>query len=152
MKYRSDSPQATAAWAEKMASALQGDELILLCGELGAGKTLFCKGLAQGMDLDADEVVSPTFTLMNCFDGPRHTLYHLDLYRIGKEPGGLTYVPEIDDQLGHGVIVVEWAEFLSPEYWRMEQVLGIDLEVLDNQDRLIRLRGSRASRFVQFLS
>lgn len=147
MEFKSDSPAQTLSWAVKIGDRLQGDELIFLIGVLGAGKTLFCKGLAEGMGIDPDEVVSPTFTLMNCFEGDTHTLHHLDLYRIGSQPGSIGFCPEIDDQLGYGVIVVEWAEYLASAYWSLEQLLVIELEVLDENTRRIRLSGPRCVLF-----
>lgn len=143
MEFRSESPVETLAWAEKLASVLQGDELFFLTGMMGAGKTLFCKGLARGMGIDSDEVVSPTFTLLNCYEGDRNHLYHLDLYRLGNQPGEIGFCPEIDDQLGHGVIVVEWAEYLSPSYWNLEQVVEVRFEIIGDQARRIVLNGFR---------
>jgi len=148
VEFRSDSADQTLAWARALAPGLKGDEVFFLTGELGAGKTLFCKGLAEGMGIDPDEVVSPTFTLQNCFEGPSHYLYHLDLYRIGNGPGTIKYYPEIDDQLGHGVIVVEWAEYLDPSYWALEQLVLVKLDIIGEHSRLISLSGPRSTDFI----
>ena len=141
VEFRSESPADTLSWTQDLASRLLGNELFFLTGSMGAGKTLFCKGLAGGMGIDADEVVSPTFTLLNCYRGERFRLYHLDLYRLGDRPGGIGFCPEIDDQLGLGVMVVEWAEYLSPAYWKLEQVIEVGFQVIGDQSRRIVLRG-----------
>lgn len=84
--------------------------MVLLTGDLGAGKTAFVKGLAEGLGIDPLEVSSPTFTLIQEYRGGRLTLYHIDLYRLSA--------PEVDD-LGlddliseGGVVAVEW-----PDRW-----------------------------------
>ncbi len=147
MEFKSESPAETQAWAADLARRLRGDELFFLIGDLGAGKTLFCKGLAQGMGIDADEVVSPTFTLLNCFQGDHFSLHHLDLYRLGEGPGSIRYCPEIDDQLGFGVIVVEWAEYLAASYWALPQLVVVEIELTGENSRLIRLGGPGSPAF-----
>jgi len=105
---RSHSEKETRAAAETLARGFRGDEVVFLVGELGAGKTVFAKGIAAGLGLeDIGQVCSPTFTLMNVYQA-RVPMYHLDLYRLGT-------TPEIrdlgfEDYIGDGVIVVEWAE------------------------------------------
>ncbi len=105
---RSHSEEETRAAAETLACGFRGDEVVFLVGELGAGKTVFAKGIAAGLGLeDIGQVCSPTFTLMNVYQA-RVPMYHLDLYRLGT-------TPEIrdlgfEDYVGDGVIVVEWAE------------------------------------------
>ena len=106
--FRSHSEKETRAAAETLARGFRGDEVVFLVGELGAGKTVFAKGIAAGLGLeDIGQVCSPTFTLMNVYQA-RVPMYHLDLYRLGT-------TPEIrdlgfEDYVGDGVIVVEWAE------------------------------------------
>ena len=79
MKYVSESESDTYKIAADFAATLSGGEIVLLSGELGAGKTAFVKGLAAALGID-DEVTSPTFTLMNVYYGSL-TLYHFDVYR-----------------------------------------------------------------------
>jgi tRNA threonylcarbamoyladenosine biosynthesis protein TsaE len=92
------------------AASLQPGDVILLFGDLGAGKTAFVRGVARGLGLDADEVTSPTFTLIQAYAGPTLTLHHVDLYRL--EP------KEVDDLgldeliSGGDVVAVEW-----PDRW-----------------------------------
>jgi tRNA threonylcarbamoyladenosine biosynthesis protein TsaE len=101
----------TFALGEQMGSRLAGGEIILLDGALGAGKTVFVKGLASGLGVDASEVTSPSFTLVNRHDEGRLTLYHLDLYRL-DEGVSAAHAVDLDELLSdaRAVIVIEWAE------------------------------------------
>lgn len=82
--YLSHSLSDTNAIAARLASMLRGGEVLLLEGDLGAGKTTFVKGLALALGV-TDTVTSPTFTLMNTYQGTHLRLYHFDLYRLGEE-------------------------------------------------------------------
>ena len=108
----SQSEEQTFATAQDLARKLQLPAHILLYGDLGAGKTLFAKGLAAGFGVnDVDEVSSPTFTLVNQYPG-RIRIYHIDLYRI--ETGaldGLGLEEIFDDP--QAAVIVEWAERLG---------------------------------------
>ena len=101
----------TLALGEQVGSRLAGGEIILLDGALGAGKTVFVKGLASGLGIDAGEVTSPSFTLVNRHDGGGLTLYHLDLYRL-DEGASAAHAVDLDELLAdeRAVIVIEWAE------------------------------------------
>lgn len=104
------SAEETFRLAEEMASAFEGTEVVLLTGELGAGKTVFAKGLAAGAGVaDPNRVCSPSFTLVNIYEG-RHRVFHIDLYRLDREAEILDLGWE--DLLGQGIVVVEWAEKL----------------------------------------
>lgn len=101
--------------AAEIAARFAGGEVILLSGELGAGKTAFVRGLARGLGVDPAEVASPTFVLLTAYPG-RFTLHHADLYRLEAR--------EADRELGleelpgpTGVLAVEWAERLSFVPW-----------------------------------
>jgi len=108
----SKSEEETYSFAKKLAESLPTPAHILLYGELGAGKTIFAKGLADGFGVaDVDEVSSPTFTLINQYSG-RVKIYHIDLYRI--DPGaldGLGLEEIFDDP--NSVVIIEWAERLG---------------------------------------
>jgi tRNA threonylcarbamoyladenosine biosynthesis protein TsaE len=109
------SESETAAVGRELAPTLSAGAVVLLCGDLGAGKTAFVRGLAEGLGLDPAEVSSPTFTLIQEYRGGRVPLLHADLYRL-NDPR------EIDDlgldELGGGsVVAIEWADKLprAPE-------------------------------------
>ncbi len=105
------SPEETFALAKSIGEQLKGGETVLLSGELGAGKTVFAKGLAAGLGIEPAEVTSPTFTLINAHDG-RLRFYHVDLYRLDDGAHRNLGLEEIfDDE--KAVSVIEWAERLS---------------------------------------
>jgi len=104
------SESETAAVGRDLAPTLEAGSVVLLVGDLGAGKTAFVRGLAQGLGISPDEVSSPTFTLMQEYRGGRVPLVHVDLYRLDDpreiEDLGL-------DELGETcVLAIEWAEKL----------------------------------------
>jgi tRNA threonylcarbamoyladenosine biosynthesis protein TsaE len=104
----SHSPAETAALGEQWGRAAASGLVIGLCGDLGAGKTQLVKGLARGLGIAA-RVHSPTFALVNIYNGGRLTLFHLDLYRLETREQILT--AGLEEYLKpNGVTVVEWAE------------------------------------------
>ncbi len=104
----------TFALGARLGTMLTGGEILLLDGPLGAGKTVFVKGLASALGLDVDEVTSPSFTLVNRHDAGRLTLYHLDLYRLSAGASA-AHAVDLDELLAdeRAVIVIEWAERLG---------------------------------------
>jgi tRNA threonylcarbamoyladenosine biosynthesis protein TsaE len=104
---QTSSEEETVAAGERLAAKLRAGDVVLLYGDLGAGKTAFVRGLASGLGAPREEVSSPTFTLVQEYRG-RLTLYHVDLYRVAPE--------EVDDlgldelAAADGVVAVEWAE------------------------------------------
>jgi tRNA threonylcarbamoyladenosine biosynthesis protein TsaE len=108
----STSEQETYDFAKKLAQSLPIPAHILLYGDLGAGKTIFAKGLADGFGVaDADEVSSPTFTLINQYSG-RVKIYHVDLYRIQTGALDGLGLEEIFDD-ANAAVIIEWAERLG---------------------------------------
>ena len=129
--------EETLTIAKKLAKDLNGKELILLYGDLGAGKTVFVKGIAEYFGIDKSEIVSPTFTILNEYDSERIKIYHFDLYRIGNSIGKYFY--EIDELLEQGLILVEWADYLSEYYKKRINTINIYFELLDNFKRRIKI-------------
>lgn len=84
--------------------------VLLLSGDLGAGKTAFTKGLAEGLGIDPGEVTSPTFTLVHEYRGGRLPLVHVDLYRLKQ--ADLDELGMDSDLAAHGVLAIEWSERL----------------------------------------
>lgn len=111
--YRTASPQATTALGRLLASALRPGDVIVLSGDLGAGKTCFTGGVAAGLG-DQRPVTSPTFTIMAVHDGGRIPLYHYDLYRL-DDAEQLEDVGIYDMLEGDGACLVEWGERFAGE-------------------------------------
>jgi tRNA threonylcarbamoyladenosine biosynthesis protein TsaE len=125
----------TAEVARAIGAGFRGGEVVLLTGELGAGKTAFVRGLALGVGADPEEVASPTFVLLTSYPG-RLTLHHADLYRLrgdGDERElGLEELPGPG-----GVLAVEWAERLHGRPW--PDAVRVSLSHAGDDERLIRI-------------
>ncbi len=110
----SESPDETFKAGEDLGVRLEAGDLVLLTGGLGAGKTLFTKGILHGLDFDIDEVTSPSFTLVNLYKTERFDVYHIDLWRLetSSNPAmavGLDEILENPD----AVTIIEWADRLG---------------------------------------
>jgi len=125
------SAEETIALGRKLAAMLAPPKLILLRGELGAGKTTLVKGIAEGFHAaSADNVTSPTFTLVHEYHGPEVSVYHIDLYRVDT-PRQLETLG-LDDLIAeHSVLLVEWGEKF-PRLQR-DQNAEITLERVGNE-------------------
>jgi tRNA threonylcarbamoyladenosine biosynthesis protein TsaE len=128
------SPQETAALGRELAARAAAGDVWALVGELGAGKTHFVQGVAEGLGA-ASQVTSPTFTLLHEYTGGRLPLYHFDLYRLrsGEEALALGLEEYLD---GDGLTVIEWADKfppILPEYARW-----IAIELGEGDERTIR--------------
>ena len=109
-QFTSQTEQETFDLGVTIGKQLSGGEILLLNGSLGAGKTVFVKGVAQALDVDEDDVSSPSFTLVNPYQG-RLLLYHIDLYRL-DEGASAAHAVDLDELLSdeQAVIIIEWAE------------------------------------------
>jgi tRNA threonylcarbamoyladenosine biosynthesis protein TsaE len=131
------SPRETFGIGERIAKLLRGGEIILLTGDLGAGKTMFAKGVASGLGIDPQTpVVSPTFTLINLYKA-RIDIVHADLYRL--DPDGI-FGLGIEEYMDNShVVMVEWAD-ISEGYFK-GNLLRIKIEYLEELTRKIILNG-----------
>ncbi len=149
LEIRTASPEETQAWGACLGRLLFPGAVIGLEGDLGAGKTCFAKGVATGLGLDADEISSPTFTLIAEHARGRVPLYHIDLYRL--EGADVEEVGIEEYLFGQGAAVIEWFGFLPagivPEY------LLVSLAVVNDEARVLILTpyGERYQRMVQEL-
>ena len=127
-----ESEEETADVARALAGTLHAGAVLLLSGQLGAGKTAFVRGLAAGLGIDPDEVSSPTFTLVHEYRGGRLTLYHADLYRLEKtatEDLGLE-----EKAVAEGVLAIEWPDRLTHA---LPGATTITIDILDDATRRI---------------
>ena len=133
------SAEETIAFGRALAAELTPPLLILLRGDLGAGKTTLVKGIAEGFSAAAaDDVTSPTFTLVHEYRGARATLYHIDLYRVDTERELETL--GLDDLTGpESILLIEWGEKF-PSFVR-EKNIEIALERVDENERRIQITG-----------
>ncbi len=131
---RTSSGEETIGLGQRCGACLQEGDVVALAGELGSGKTCFTKGLALGLGVPREEVVtSPSFALLNVYEG-RCTLFHMDVYRLGSAFDFLA--AGLDEYLhGSGVTVVEWAD-RWPELLP-ERHLEVRIEILDENSREI---------------
>ena len=110
------------AIAAKFVKNLKAGDIVFLQGELGAGKTVFTKGVAKALKIDPKKVSSPTFVIMNCYEG-KLPLYHFDLYRL-ENPEELKSVQFDEYFYGKGISVVEWPQRLKglapKDHWLVE--------------------------------
>ncbi|MEN8181789.1 MAG: tRNA (adenosine(37)-N6)-threonylcarbamoyltransferase complex ATPase subunit type 1 TsaE [Myxococcota bacterium] len=112
MHCRSRNPAETRAVARSLGAAVGAEGLLIaLSGPLGAGKTVFVQGLAEGLGIDPRQVTSPTFVIAAHHQGPRHSLVHADLYRVEHE-AELEAAGWLDWLAPPGVVAVEWADRL----------------------------------------
>ena len=135
LSFTTGSADETTQLGRELAAHMKPGNLVLLRGELGAGKTTMVKGIAEGFQAAlADEVTSPTFTLIHEYRGPAVTLYHIDLYRIDTQRELDTLA--LDDLMdSRSILLIEWGEKF--ERFRRERDLEIVIEHLSADRRRI---------------
>jgi tRNA threonylcarbamoyladenosine biosynthesis protein TsaE len=137
-EFLTHSADETIALGHQIAPLLRDARIVLLRGDLGAGKTTLVKGIAEAFDAAAQEdVTSPTFTLVHEYRGPERTLYHIDLYRIDTERE--LYTLGLDDLIAEdgNILLIEWGEKF--ERMNRERDAEIAIERLGENDRRLIL-------------
>lgn len=129
----STNPEETRAIAKEIARGLAPGSVLILTGDLGAGKTEFVKGLAKGLGID-DPVTSPTFTLVHEYRGAQVTLYHLDLYRLNSEKE-LDEIGFDDCLSAGGICAIEWGNKYPARL--PKGCLEIRLTIGENNQRIV---------------
>ena len=127
---KTNSARETRAIGEKLASCLRPGDVILLQGDLGAGKSEFARGIARGLGINGP-IPSPSFTILNEYDEGRLPLYHFDWYRI-EDPMEIAEMGMNEQLLGSGVAVIEWGE--KAEAFLPERLLAVDIRKTNNEN------------------
>ena len=126
--------EETVAAGERFARTLFPGAVVLLYGQLGAGKTAFVRGLARGLGAMDEEVSSPTFTIVQEYGGASLRLYHVDLYRLEPKEVEDLGLDELIE--GGGIVAIEWAERWSG---RPADAIEVRIEDLGEDGRAIRI-------------
>ena len=113
-KFKSDAPARTAELARRLAGVLRPGTVICLDGDLGAGKTLLSRGIATALGVAPEAVTSPTFAIMNVYEGRELEVRHFDLYRLNR-PEELEDIGFAEYAGGEGVTLIEWAELFGEQ-------------------------------------
>ncbi|MEZ5426042.1 MAG: tRNA (adenosine(37)-N6)-threonylcarbamoyltransferase complex ATPase subunit type 1 TsaE [Pyrinomonadaceae bacterium] len=138
-KFKSFSPEETFDIAEDFGETLVGGDTVLLSGDLGAGKTLFTKGVLNALSYDIDEVTSPSFTLVNLYRTGDFDVYHIDFWRLDEDSDvafavGLSEIFEEENP----IVIIEWAERLK-EFSFPGRVFGVKIEGDGDEPRKITI-------------
>ena len=138
MEFVTHSREETEALGARLADALDGGRVVAFTGDLGAGKTAFVSGMARALGVE-ERVTSPTFTIVNEYEGGRLPLFHFDMYRLG-DADELFHIGWEDYLARGGICAVEWsenvAEALEPDAVRVSIVRGDG-----DSDRMITIEG-----------
>lgn len=138
MEHVTNSPSETEALGESLAGQLEPGTVIAFTGDLGAGKTAFVRGLARGLGV-RERVTSPTFTIVNEYEGGRLPLFHFDMYRLGSADE-LFDIGWEDYLARGGICAVEWSENVSDAL--DNDCLRVDIRRGENDDqRIITIGG-----------
>ena len=139
-RYLSKAEAETRAIAARLVAGLAPGAVVLLSGDLGAGKTAFVRGMAEGLGIEPGEVTSPTFTLVHEYRGGRLPLVHVDLYRLAS--ADLDEIGMDPELAAAGVVAVEWAERLSR---RMPDAVEVRLSDRGGDNRTIAIEGAASA-------
>jgi len=133
------SEEETSAVGRDLAPTLKPGDTLLLSGNLGAGKTAFVRGLAEGLGISPEEISSPTFTLVHEYRGGRLALYHVDLYRLERAATDDLGLEEMG--IADGVLAIEWPDRLTHP---LPGARAITIDIVDDQTRRISVGETRS--------
>ena len=141
MEFTTNSAEETTALGRKLVEYLRPPKIVLLRGDLGAGKTTLVKGIAEGFEAaQQDDVTSPTFTLIHEYRGPKANVYHIDLYRVDTQRELMTL--GLDDLMeDDSVLLIEWGDKF--ERFRRERDVEIAIERTGENSRKLLLTTDR---------
>ncbi len=137
MKMLSHSPKETIKLGKILAGKLGKGDIVCMFGNLGSGKTVLAKGIAEGLGIKTKEVISPTFVLMRQYDA-KIPLSHFDLYRL-DDPKDVFFLGYEEYFYGDGITVIEWADRLK--YLLPKEYLRVELSVASSMHRNIKFIG-----------
>ena len=132
--FETENEPETEAAGERLGRTLTSGDVVLLFGDLGAGKTAFVRGMSRGVGANPGDVSSPTFTIIQEYPGRTATLYHVDLYRL--ESAEIEDLGLEDLVAGEGIVAIEWAERWKG---RPDDVIEVRLEHAGEDRRSIRI-------------
>ncbi len=148
MKIISRSVKQTVNIGKKLAKQLKPGDIVCLCGDLGSGKTVFTKGIAQGLGIDKDKIISPTFVLIRSNQAKNKLiLNHFDLYRL-KNSGDILALGLEEYFYADGINVIEWAERLGK--LAPKEYLKVALSIKGDKIRLLEFKAA-GKRYSQLL-
>ena len=138
MEYITKIAEETQEVGRKLSAAIKGGEVFALCGDLGAGKTTFVQGFAQGLGI-ASRVNSPTFIIMRTYEAGDKVLYHVDLYRLEENLESEIVQLGLKEAMGdkNNIVLIEWAEKIKNLL--PEKTKWIKFENLDGDKRKITI-------------
>ncbi len=149
IKIITKTPQELEYLGSRMAQLVLPGDFIALDGDLGAGKTLFSQGVAQGLGV-TEEISSPTFTIIHEYESGRLPLYHMDVYRL-KHPEEMYDLGYEEYFYGEGVTLVEWAQMI--ESLLPEDYLSIEISVIpEGRELQLHPHGARYEHLVEELT
>ena len=126
----------TFAIGEQLGRELQAGDVVLLRGELGAGKTVLTKGILSALEFDPADVTSPSFALVNLYPTSKFDVYHIDLWRVNEGSDGAFEVGLDDIADENSVVIIEWAERLGDHRFG-GRVVDVSIEIRDDDSRAI---------------
>jgi tRNA threonylcarbamoyladenosine biosynthesis protein TsaE len=134
-KFLSENPDKTRDIARELAGSLRPGDVLYLYGELGSGKTVFVKGLCEGLGVKED-VTSPSFVIATQYHG-KYTITHVDLYRLDSDAA--SDLPVEEYMLEDGITVIEWADRIG----RVSKGISVRMTILNHQKRAIEIEDLR---------